>query len=598
MDRSATLLLTLFGLTGPALVAQNFAELNINDVRARFHSNGLIGPDLSTGGHAFFVPAEANTSPLFSSGLWLGGLSEDGSLKLAAHLFGNPGESDFFPGPLTTTGDGSITPEVSAAYDQVWTIQQSDVVAHRTFTLCQGDPDCIEAAFPDGYTIPASFLSWPAEGNVEAGYAAYLAPFLDWDGDGTYDPSSGDHPCVLGDQALYAIFNDKLGAHEQSHGFPIGLEVHMMPFAYSGIPALEQTVFVHYQVINRGSQTLENFHIGHFADLEVGCNADDVVGTDVGRNMVYAANGDDNDQDCAGDTGYGTQPPAFGMVVLKGPLLEPDLEDNTTYPVIPSYNGHGYDDGIIDNERHGLSSSSYFLRQSPLAQMSDPENAIQYFNYLRSIWKNNREQSYGGTGYTEESQYTRSLYMFPGDSDPAGVGTDGVPQTSWSNSLDPANEDPRVLATMGPGTLLPGDEMSLLVAYVYARAESGGALASVSALQQRVDSIHTFVGTIPGMLDQNMFDCSMLSLGTSEITASSIDLLLFPVPAGDRITIQSAALRPGDVILVYDCRGALVGRYGATGTRTTVELSGLAPGVYSVRSTGTPGQASARFIKE
>lgn len=603
MDRKYSYLLFLAGIPASDLVAQAFAELSINDVHARVYSNGLMGPDLATGNSAFIVPAGSGLSPLYSSGLWLGGFSPDNQLKFAAHLFGDSGDRDFFPGPLTIDGAATIDATVSAQYDRVWSILQSDIVQHRAYFECVTTPGCdtlIE--FPGGYIVPASLLEWPAEGNVDAGQAAYLAPFVDYNGDGHYDPYNGDYPCVPGDQALYTIFNDKLSIHTQSGGGSIGVEVHMMPFAYNSNPALDHTVFVHYKLINRSTQTLTDFRIGHFADFDLGCGDDDVVGTDVGRNLVYVANGTDNDADCLGQSGYGVQPPAFGMVVIKGPLLEPDALDNTTDPAIPAFNGHGFNDGIIDNERHGLSSSMYFLRNGP-SNMTDPVLPIHYYNQLRSIWKDNSPLTHGGSGNTTDPNAVPTLFAFPSDTDPLALGTGGVPQPTWTPQVDlgAGLVDPRAVASMGPGTLEPGEHISLLVAYVYARAGSGSAQASVAALQQRVDSIQAFVQTIPDLFligEQEQLPCAELVTSVGEARADGHGLHLFPNPVSDRLSLDTRRLANGSVLHVLDVHGRLVAQFISTGTLTHFTVSQLPSGLYTVRVLDSQFPLAARFIKE
>src|SRR5690606_15232899 len=164
---------------------------------------------------------------------------------------------------------------------------------------------------------------------------------------GMYDPLEGDHPCIAGDFALYMIFNDKGGPHAETGGDPFGIEVHMMPFAYSGggDQDLWNTVFVHYRLINRSMVTYTNFRAGSFADADIGCSNDDIMGTDVQRNMIYAYNGDQLDEDCLGSTGFAELPPAMGTVVLKGMLLDPDGIDNPIANELPEYNGSGFGDG-------------------------------------------------------------------------------------------------------------------------------------------------------------------------------------------------------------------------------------------------------------
>jgi len=589
----------LFGLlfTAYQAGAQAFAELDINEIRARVHSTGLIGPDLANGTSAFVVPSANGAPLLYSSGLWLGGLSPDNQLKLAAHLNGTDPQQ-FWPGPLTNDGNASITPQVSAQYDQVWKVEQADVVLHRAYFDCMADPGCdVAQQFPGGYTVPDVFINWPAMGNVDAGQDLYLAPFFDYDNDGNYDPYGGDHPCILGDQALFAIYNDMLPG---SGGQPIGVEIRMMPFAYTGDPTMANTVFVHYKIINQGTQTLLNFWVGQFADLDLGCGEDDLVGTDAPRGLIYAVNGDEVDESCLSTPGFGNNPPAFGMVVLKGPLLEPDAMDNPATPEYLYQYGSGFADGIIDNERHGLSGSMYWLGQGPVS-MNDPATHNHFYNYLRGNWKDNLPLSYGGTGYSIIPPFVSTDYAFPGESDQAGLGTGGVPQAPWSEvGVGNVPGDRRGLARMGPGTLEPGEHINLLLAYVYARAEAGGPGASVAALQQRVDSVRAFALAIPGMwngVEEGWpMVCDVLPTGLQEQPHAADHLALFPNPASAVLNVATPNVPNGASVEFYDVKGACVMRARTSGNATIIDVSGLRIGLYTVRISGSP--ASARFLKE
>jgi hypothetical protein len=586
----------------PEINAQGVALLNVNDVQMRVYSNGRIGPDPLSGEPALVVPVSNGTGIVAASGLWAGGTSPDGSLKLAAHLYGDG--TDFFPGPLTVTGDASITPAVSTAYDRVWTINAVDVDLHRAYFACLNDLGCDPAiAFPNGYTIPESFVTWPAQGDIGAGQAPYLAPFFDYNNDGTYDPANGDHPCVLGDQALYTIFNDKLEPHTESDGDVIGLEIHMMPFAYAQDPALQQTVFVQYHIVNRGTQTLENFHLGQFVDFDLGCGEDDFAGTDAQRSMIYAINGDADDQDCFGHTGFGTDPPAAGMVILKGAYLDPDGLDNAeTIDQLYQY-GTGFADGFTDNERFGLSGSSYWLRDGDPA-ITDPDTLwpSHYFNYLRGVWKNGAVQSYGGTGYSSDQSAIRSLYAFPGNSDPLALGTVGIPQAPWTETTATnLPGDRRMLASMGPRTLDHGSSINLLVAFVYARASPNSSQTSLEALQTRVDSVRAFVETIPGMFtssDNSGSICNDFTSGVFERTKATNSLFLFPNPANDKVTIHDPNLKSRSQVQILDACGSLIAQHPALGPTTTIDVGDLPAGVYAIRIVDRGGAQVGRLVKE
>lgn len=602
MKQACTTLVLAMLCSGTAR-AQAFTELGANALRARFYSTGFIGSGPAAAQGAIRVPAAGNAPLLNAGGLWMGGLDNTGQLHFAGHLFGAANERDYFPGPLTTDGTASISPSVSAQYDRVWQITAQQVQDHRAWMDCLQDPGCdINALFPGGYVIPEPFLSWPAMGHVDEGQAPYLAPFADYDGDLNYDPYNGDHPCILGEEALFLIANDKLEAHTQSGALPIGVEVHAMPFAYTSTPALANTVFIHYKIINRGTLAIPGFRVGQYADFELGCPDDDIIGTDVGRSLLYVANGDDDDQSCLGVPGFGEQPPAFGMVVLKGARLDPDGLDNAQTLAEQYVNGTGYADGITDNERFGLSSSMYWMRSGPPAMVDPASGMAAHFNgYERGIWRDGVPLTHGGTGYSAAPSAVPTTFAFPGTTDPLGYGTNGVPMGPWSETLDATGQlvDPRAVGGMGSFTLEPGMHVNLLVAFVQARAPSGGALASVAALQQRVDSVRTFALGLPGVWDRPEIAWPGCDLGTTNIAEQRMDPLavrLFPNPAQDEVSVSLGDLQADARITLLDGTGRVVLAQRASGASSRIRLAGLAPGLYAVRVQAGERLGTARLV--
>jgi len=591
------LLILACGYSVSEIAAQYYGTLHVNDVEFTVSAEGHIGADTYGGSPAFFVPAGNGTLIIYSAGLWLAGLTDDGQLKVAADFFRAEG-SDFFPGPLTISGDASISPEVSAAYDHVWSVNALAVERHRAYFACLNDPECdLSMAFPDGYDIPSDFITWPAVGDTDSDQAAYLAPFFDYNMDGAYSASDGDHPCVSGDHALFSIFNDKLAPHTESNGEPLGVEVHMTSFAYSAVdPALEQTVFVHYTVFNRSDQTLNDLRVGHFLDPDLGCAFDDFVGTDVSRSMSYVYNQDEHDGDCHGMAGFGSQPPAFGMVVLNGPKVDPDGLDNLTSHSLPAISGSGFGDLVIDNERHGLSNTMTWLREGSFA-VTDPTGPSHFFSYLGSYWKDGVHQSYGGMGYSTEPGAVSSLFVYPGDSDPFGSGTNGVSLQDWAESVE-GPFDRRGVSTLGSITLEPGAQNDFLIAYVFARATTGGALASITALQQRVDSIATFARTIPGLVATGSACDALTTVGVLDHSMENLGLSLFPVPTNQELNVSTRQFSADDRIEIFDAQGKQVSSSRTTGAVTAIDVQLLAPGLYTARIAGSRFAASGRFVKE
>jgi hypothetical protein len=574
----------------------DFSVLDVNNVSARFYSNGFIGKDKATNQPGYFVPRIGTSmpSPLYTGSLWIGGLDADGNLHFAGERFEQIG-LDFFAGPLGT--NASITAATSQAYDHVWKVVRQDVERQVAYFNCLADPNCDELSEFPGYVIPSYFYEWPANGDVSEGQAGQLSDFYDYNQDGVYDPDDGDAPCVPGDMALNCIYNDKLNPHTESGGQPIGVEIHMTPFAYSSNdPALNSTVFIRYRIYNRSSLTLHNAYIGLFNDFDLGCGMDDYLQCDVGRNLVLVRNGTNNDPGCNGLLGYGLQPPAFGQMVLKGPLMDADGTDNIGTGTPEGFNGTGFNDGIADNERLGLGHFIYF--SNVLGSMGDPETAAEYYGYLKGQWINGIPLTYGGTGYSTDAAAVPARFAYPGNSDPLGVGTGWQVMPPWTEAgAGNPPGDRRGVASMGPFTLEPGSMQEILVAYVYGRAASGGPAASAALVQAIADTIRNFAQTMPGLLAPGASCDYLQTVGVAENGAMGQALRLFPNPATDRLELEGPG--PGAIaeVQVMDMTGRTVIDRQLAGPRASLDVASLAPGLYAVQWRGGSTVRTARFVK-
>jgi hypothetical protein len=500
--------------------------LELNNVRALIENGGSLWQDRAASRGAYYVPKPAVTgevgpSALFSGSLWMGGVDVNNQLKFAGVLFrqGN----DFWPGPLTTTGDAEVSADVCLEYDKFFHITRAEVEQYVAFCKCVTDPDCDETVDFAGYSVPSSITNWPAHGDVSLNQDFYLAPFYDVDGDGVYNPdpfSSQDYPwydiegdiecnandrkvILFGDDTFWWIFNDKGNVHTETGGDPIGMEIRAQAFAFSTNDEVNNMTFYNYELINRSTQTLTNTFFGQYADADLGCSEDDFAGCDVRRGLGYVYNADLDDNDgCNGAIPYGANPPAIGIDFFEGPYKDNDGVDNPgptpTNGYFISYNtaiagdgivyrgmGIGYGDSKVDNERFGMRRYVAFNRAgvgSPPTATTDPNTASDYYNYLRGFWKDGTCITYGGNGYNTGGVCTE--YMFPGNSDVQGWGTSGVPQAAWSEVTEGnAKGDRRFVQSAGPFTLQPGARNNITVGVVWARAAGGGIEAPVDAIR-------------------------------------------------------------------------------------------------------------------
>lgn len=461
--RKETLLLLMLCSFALASTAQQppFSRCNANNVNATIIGNGSC--------YTYFfytttadcpiweVPAGSGKSTVFQHTLWLGGLDTNDSLHLAGFRFGQIG-TDYWTGPLRTT-DASTSLMDMLKYYRIWNLTRveiNDFIAHH------GEP---------GYEVPDDILTWPAHGDGD--FAANLAPFVDVDGDGLYDPEAGDYPDIKGDQCLYFIFNDSYADHTESGGGKLGLEVHAMVYAYDNIKdeALYNTVFVNYEFFNRSSNDYHDVYLGLWSDFDIGYGWDDYIGCDVQRGSYYAYNGTPIDG-YGEPEAYGDNPPVQVLTVLAGPYMDADGRDNPKYEgdcdalfngAYPSdkyaYNGFNFGNGIADDERLGMTGFLYH-NNSSYGPNTDPIEAEDYYNFLRGYWKNNTPMMYGGDGLSTGNVVgPECKFMFPGDSDPCNFGTNGIAPNDnyntgnkfWTEGeCQNAPDDRRGLGMIGP----------------------------------------------------------------------------------------------------------------------------------------------------
>lgn len=427
----------LFMLCGFALVSmaqlQPISHCTANNVSATILGDGsclVMQQENELGLYpcpTWEVPVGSGKQTIFQHSLWFGGLDANDSLHLAAYRYGQIGR-DFWSGPLKTT-DATIDMMTVLKYHHIWNLSREEVdyfIAHHG-----------EA----GYEAPEDIITWPAHGVGD--FAHDLAPFVDVDGDGNYNPEAGDYPDIKGDQCLFFIFNDGFKEHGESQGKQIGLEVHAMAYAYNtpNDEALNNTVFFHYQFFNRSVNDYHDVYLGLWTDWDIGYMFDDYVGCDVQRNSCFGYNGfpvDGNN----GPEAYGDNPPVQVLTVLAGPYTNA-------------------------NERLGMTGFMYHNNSSNVN--GDPSKAEDYYNYMQNLWKNGQPMLFGGNGYSNGTLDLPCKYMFPGDSDPDNIGTNGIqPEGYGTNGVYWTEEqcgntpyDRRGLASVGPFSFNAGGTQEL-----------------------------------------------------------------------------------------------------------------------------------------
>lgn len=468
-------------------------NLDINNVRARILRGNDMWWDQGGSGIAGYEipklddPSLPKKHSLFAGSVWVGGIDQVGTLKVAAQTYRQPTTLGvgWWSGPLTLDS-ATITREECRRWDTHWKVDRRQIQEHIA-AIAAGDAS---------YVIPDAIRRWPWQGDVSLGQAANLAPFVDVDADGIYNPQAGDYPDIFGDQSIWFVTNDK-GNTPGSGATSIGMEIQTQAFAYQSNDELNNMTFYSNVIINRGTLRLDSCFMAQWVDPDLGNYLDDFVGCDVPRGLGIAYNGDDDDE---GINGYGLNPPSVGVDFFEGPFSDiGDGIDNDRDGDVDEIEVTGCDP-TPRQERIIMAKFLYFNNDA--TPVGNPTTAEHAYNYMIGRWKDNTQMVYGGTGYPNSAGATTlpAGIMFPGSSDNQfGWSLGGsaqnpiTPPFSWSeNEPGPGAQpnvpgDRRFVQSAGPFTLESGAVNYITIGVVWARASSGGARGSFNQLL-RADS--------------------------------------------------------------------------------------------------------------
>lgn len=422
--------------------------LHSNNIRASFFPRGNKFTDGNIG--QFLVPFDLDSrlSTIFASSVWIGGFDDAGNFKLAAEAYppSSQNQNDFSVGPLSSIG--ILFDSTCTHYDRAWSVYREDIMAHKMDYLTD---------FKLDDTI-ASIFQWPARGNKHfvkyygfelPMYVQGLAPFRDSNGNNIYDPENGDYPIVfphstsyfIPDQILWMVFNDISSLDEA----PLRFEIQLTAFAFhcQENTWLNNTIFNSYKIINRAVTSIDSVFFGMWTDYDLGCSADDLIGSDSLRNTEFVYNDDNGDGsvglDCSGGVEtYGYNPPVQTLTYLSHPM-------------------HSF------------------------IESAGANSPIEIYRRLNGRWNDNSPIYPQDEGYSPGSSLPPTRFLYNGDP---------RENDSWSaNNVLDVGKDFRTLSSVKIGRLDPGQFDQVIMAYSFHHHPDSNYNGQLSLMYNNIDSL-------------------------------------------------------------------------------------------------------------
>jgi hypothetical protein len=522
------------------------AFVDINNIKASVLVHGDMWWNPSTTTSECFFPASTDKNIGFNAALWMSGYDASSQLHISAQTYRQNG-NDYWPGPLDGT-TGALDLATSTKWAKIWKVNRTTINTFRADTTSR-----------TASSTNPSILQWPGKGNAYARGAGTatltidrdMAPFIDLNGNGTYEPLLGEYPDIKGDQGLWWLFSDNGPTHDETLGLPLGVEVKTLAYAYSRGTLIDNVIFYEYTVTNRSANNYTNFRLGQFADMDLGAAFNDYVGFDSVHRMGIVYNGQPN------DSVYGNNMPIAGitMIILPG-------DTATSYVPAGSFLYYNNDASVIGN----------------------PVGDTQYNYYLRA---STRAGTHITNDYTAAGVPTvgygsgpSTNYVYPGD--PSDL-------TKWSEcSSGNTPGDRRFVITSNDFTLPAGATRRVVMALVTTNLDTNNACGKpvhfTDIITVADTAWKTFFTPLPPM-----------GVNNEPVIAN---IKIYPNPAHDRLYVETTETATEETITVYNNMGQIIVMpFSKSGNRYECNLNGMPAGIYHMVYRNSGGYKASTFIK-
>ena len=484
-------------------------------------------------------------------GFWMSGYDASAQLHVSAETYRAAGV-DFWPGPL----DGALTYATSQNWSKIWKVNRTDIQYFQhlsTHTVAN---------------TPQAILTWPAKGNIYAqgsGGASLsvtndMAPFVDLNGNGIYEPLSGEYPDVKGDQALWWVWSDNGPTHSATHGNPLGIEIHALAYGYSRGTLIDNVIYYEYTLLNRSENTYSNFRFAQWNIAVIGYPLDNFISYDSTWRMGITYKGTNDDGSIGGHP--------------LGTLGPPPMSAVTTI-VLPGDAGSSY-----------VQPGSFTYFNNDLSGTGNPTIDTEYNNYMRA--KNRAgmhlKNDFAGPGIPCPGYGSGPdcNYVFPGDTKNTA---------EWSECS--CNNNPgerRSVLSSNDFTLNAGSTQKVVLAFIATNKGAGG------CPEANLDSIKIVADTAWSIYHNPLPPLSAINIATQLNNTINI----FPNPAGEKLFIENKGTTAGEVhITIYNVLGQIMNvSVNTNGKKSEADISRLPVGLYYVLYRQNDAQQAAKFVKQ
>lgn len=327
----------------------------------------------------------------------------------------------------------------------------------------------------------------------------------------------------------------------------MGVEIHNEIYSFNkdSLNPLSNTIFVGRDIINRSTETYNDFIVSQNTDFDIGCAQDDYIGSMQELNSYYGYNGDAIDDNCSQyEVPYGINPPAQAVTFL-----------NKT-----------------------INAGVYHNPGATRGTLSDLEKA---YNSMNGMFSDGSPIYYGHPSSRPPVPTNITKFLFP-YIPPTGK----LPWTEITARNPIGNR--RMLGSVESITLTPGDLYEVDLAYVFARSDSGH-LKSVDKLYRDIQTVQSFYNdSIPKL-------CKAFVLSEEELELSPNDISIFPNPASQYITIQNETDEQLNVEILSIDEKLVIPQFEIS-SNNKIDISRLNKGLFLIRLTNSKNEVLVKKL--